>query len=211
MSSEPEFVQRSRDLDLGEEGRLRLSEITVHPRSGIELVSSESSIQCILPLIGDLKLNSGLEIQLGELWSRSMTSGEKTSLINAGSSESAHFLRLELPSSSYVPETFSPFLKKRIENQLHPIFVHKSRMEYFRISLGVIGGRREAEFSTSASSLAFVASGAVEYQNRLLEQGDSLWISGAAEIEMESLAEESLILILEIANKTTKSIDSLLN
>lgn len=207
---ERDFALRSRELR-AERAKVRISEITLHPRSGMELTASDRSLQCLLPVVGNFKLKTGLEVQLGEIWSQGKEKGDTFSVTNSISSESVHFVRLEFMSSSFFPETFSPFLPDTIENRIQPIIIHKSREEYIRISLGAIGGRREVEFSTYSSSLAFVISGALEYQNRLIEQGDSLWIGGAADLEMESLAEESLILILEVDSLETKSVDSLLN
>ncbi len=210
MLAEEGFVARSRELDLGEGAMVKLSEITLHPRSGIELFASEPSLQFILPVVGDVCLKFGLEVQVGELWAQGKNAGERFYLSNSISSQSIHLIRIEIQSTGFFRESISPFQAKNIENRIQPIFTHKCGGEYYRISLGKVGGRKDAAFSTHASSLAFVISGALEYQNRLLERGDCLWTGGAADLEMESLAEESLILILEIRRRVAKSTGALL-
>lgn len=211
MRQERGFTMRQRELDLVPGLTVKISEVTLLPKTEFDVIASESSLQCLLPMVGEIRLESGMRVELGELWSQFKPKNGRLSVSNPFSKESVHFLRIEIPSLSYFPETFSPFRFENIKDRISPIFTHRDGGEYFRISVGNLGGRKDVEFPSQASSVALVLSGAMEYQNCLLEQGDCLALNGACTLEMEALSEETLVLILEFAAKEEKFEDPLRN
>ena len=191
------FTLRNRDLNLSQ-GVVKISEITLHPKAEFEMVAAQSSLQFLLPLIGEIRLESGIRIEPGEIWSQFKPKNYQIRLMNPFSKESIHFLRIEIPTLNYFPETISPFLSESIKERIHPIFTHRHQGEYFRISLGNLSGRTDVEFPTLAASLALIISGVLEFQHCLLEEGDCLWVEKESALEMEALSPEALIMILEI-------------
>lgn len=70
-----------------------------------------------------------------------------------------------------------------------------------KIHLGTFGGRIKKEFTPQQNArglFAFVIEGAMEIDNRLIQQRDGLAIANKEKIEFESLAEETILLLIEL-------------
>ncbi len=71
----------------------------------------------------------------------------------------------------------------------------------FLITIGIFDARQEAKYNLQNPKngvFAFVLNGALEFQNRLLENRDSLKIWNIKTLDMEALANQTIILIIEV-------------
>lgn len=181
---------------------LTLLETTILQGAKEKISVDFHSIQILLPLVGDIRLASGQHLGAGEIWVQFFKKGTEFVFDNPYPSDSIHFLHIQIPFCKYVGSQLISFDFGSI---LHPlqktvsITDRESLKEQFSIYLGKVDGRKDASLKTAGASLGFVVGGALEYQNCLLESGDSFWVGDSVFLEMEALSPEALILILEFA------------
>ncbi|MBH8568690.1 hypothetical protein KB206_07350 [Microvirga sp. STS02] len=94
------------------------------------------------------------------------------------------------------------FSSEAIHNQLARLLPATDNLLPFTASLGRFDGRQEAVYqleNTANSLFVFVLAGAFEVESRLLHEKDGLALWDVAEIELEALSNDALILVLELA------------
>ncbi|NMH28428.1 cupin domain-containing protein [Flavobacterium silvaticum] len=101
-----------------------------------------------------------------------------------------NFLQIKLS----VSLVFEQIPLEPLRNQLQVI----AEFPGIKLSLGIYDGRQKAEIETKSSLLAFVINGAFEFQDRLLETRDGLFLEGFGAIDYESLSGDAVILLAEI-------------
>lgn len=150
----------------------------------------------VLPLFGEITTNNNI-VSVGEILTINAVKGQIISFKNLLNNNQSDVLIFELDLQNrnwvYCKET----LDFQVINNLLTI------SEYFTFPnfIGLYEGRKE-EFYTLKSSknsiFAMVINGAFEFQNRLLETRDALLLWEVEKIELESLSENALIIMLEI-------------
>ena len=196
---EQNVVIRSRNFAHLLDSSFQLQEITLGPGAQLELASAFSCIEVFLPLVGEIQLDSGLCLEVGEFWTEFVPKEKRTSLHNPFPTESIHVLRISLASDKGIHPDYHTLSESELNEKIHQIWESPDKM--YRINLGKISGRSDVNFEPSSSSFALALTGVFEYQKCLLEQGDGLAIKGVEEIELECLTPEGLILILEIGRE----------
>ncbi|MCU0399920.1 MAG: hypothetical protein MUE75_02760 [Algoriphagus sp.] len=162
----------------------------------------------LLPLQGSLILNSGQSLTVGEVFASNKDIGSDWELSNP-SSDTVHFVLIRmngpfnLASRIYPLDFYLGWVGIRVseyelENEFHPNLT---------LHIGQLAGRQETTLKLNAPSLAMVLGGAFEYVNRLMEQGDGVWLDSPAHVEIEALSTEGLILILEVECDSRQSDD----
>lgn len=194
------MILRNRVLEVSDEASITISEITILPGEKLDLGTKSPSLQLIIPVVGELKLESGLFLETGEVWSKFIPKKMSLSLENPFDKDPVHFIRIEVPTQNFYSERTFDFDLEDIANKVFTIAEFKNGDESFRLSLGNLQGRTDHEFQTYGSSFSMAVTGVFEFQNCLLEQGDALSINQSGMLEMEALTTEAMILILEYKN-----------
>lgn len=177
-------------------GKFKIFETTILPGQFWEKPLLSGGVQICIPLLGSIFLEEGKFLEPGECTYFFSPNGKPIQVENPHQYDSIHFLWIEIPCPHATGARSIAF---RLEDKL----CHIAQIELLgtlislNLYLGKIAGRHDARMLTEGSSLGFVLSGAFEYQNCLLEQGDGLWIEEGTVIEMESLTAEGLVVLLE--------------
>lgn len=194
-------IERSRVLEIVElKKHLTIREVTLLPEQEVSFNTTHHCLRIVLPLVGKVSLTCGTPVEVGELWVSFFPKGSMFTLANPYGQDCVHFFLLEVVSEEFIKGGLFSFEAEKTENAIKRIVQIPRQYAgtgYCCCYLGRIRGREEASLPTSGSSLGFVLAGAFEYQNRLLEQGDGLWLNEASRLEMEALSTEGLIFILE--------------
>ena len=101
--------------------------------------------------------------------------------------------------SSEQRGSFGP---EAIHNQLAPLLPAAEAFSLpFTVSLGRFDGRQEAVYqlkNSGNSVFVFALAGAFEVESRLLHEKDGLALWDVAEIELEALSNDAVVLLLEL-------------
>lgn len=155
----------------------------------------------IFPLVGAIDLKKSDEsiefIHINQLKIVDIKKYHSFSIINPYEDELVSFIyfKLNLSSNLNTNEIINLDLNKN--NQLIKLFEN----EQINISIGKYDLRREDVYdimNNRNSVFAFVINGAFEFQNRLLEDKDALFIWDIETIELEALTNNALLLLLEL-------------
>ncbi|MFM7429126.1 MAG: hypothetical protein ACKO1F_04425 [Flammeovirgaceae bacterium] len=116
-------------------------------------------------------------------------------LENTYSSSTVHFLQVIWPSDLQKDLIDLTVLSKR--NQLHPLFEDREKLFAY---IGKYDGRVDGALKISSASEVFgyVVGGVFEFQNRLLQERDALWVSNINELAFEGLAYQGIILLFVV-------------
>jgi hypothetical protein len=177
---------------------VRFSDETLAPGKSRFFTMDENISLILIPLVGTVVYGSlesqySVKISPEELQTFYLTKGSYFSIKNPSEDELVNYLQIWIKVDVTRKKIKFDDYK---ENTLNTILDNP----YFKIHFGVLDGRTEATFSpnnTKNTVISFVINGAFEIQNRLLESRDSLVLWDIAELELESLSENAIILILE--------------
>lgn len=170
---------------------------TLAPKYQHEYVNNDDLIVVLIPLVGAIEVafeQTSLFISINQIFAFKAKKGISYTVTNPYDVELVNFLQLKI-SSELLTEVRNDFNLDN-KNQLFSIF----ETENFIISIGVFDARKEEEYHLQLKSkgvFTYVINGAFEFQNRLLEGRDALSIWEIETIEMESLTENSILLIIE--------------
>lgn len=203
-------IQRLRKIGYKEKDVALFREITILPGLELELAVEVNSIQILLPLVGTVKLTSGQELQVEEIMVQFLPKGKTLTLTNSFQEETIHLIWIQIPENRFFPDRLHHFSLDDNPNHIQKVVSIPYLDKYqpgITLYLGKLEGRTDAVLSSNFSSFGFVISGAFEYQNCLLEQGDALWVESKKTLEMEALSKEAVILIIEFGNQDREAID----
>jgi quercetin 2,3-dioxygenase len=158
----------------------------------------------LLPITGAVTATVGTTpattTDVGELRVLRVKAGQNLTFQNPYPSDLIRFLHLWLRADDVTPaaELFH-FDAAALQNQLAPLLPPTAGWP-FGLSLGRFAGRHEAVYrpQPGAQLVAFVIAGAFEAEGRLLHEKDALALWDAAEIEVEALSNDALLLLLEL-------------
>jgi quercetin 2,3-dioxygenase len=179
---------------------------TLAAGKGMKMQVEKPTAVFILPLVGgiEFKNNTGYHdfLEVGKVQVFSAEEGSEYEVLNPYESEQndaclINYLEIWIENDTLLSSKTEQ-IKIDIEkqNELLTIFSQDEIIVHF----GKFTGRQEAVYSlrNSAKKLfVFVIEGAFEVDNKLMETRDGLALWNIAEIEMEALSDQAMILIFE--------------
>ncbi|MEP7320479.1 MAG: hypothetical protein ABI761_01125 [Saprospiraceae bacterium] len=178
-----------------------LNELTLGNEGSYSINLNPGYMNLILPLVGELitdQKNNIHSIEPGQLLNLNSNISSVIKLRNESKVETSLFLQIIYKNDSY-----------KLTSQVHPVDIEQANQKLHDIpispevslSIGKFLGRFDYAFDIKKNEriIAYVISGVFELEHRLLEAGDVMILSGVDknQLEMESLAVESILLILK--------------
>jgi|SRR6218665_667725 len=172
---------------------------TLAPQKSKSFSVQEDSEILLIPLVGAIAIEGKDFVKTEGFQILKMKKDSTFELKNPYEDELVNYLQIRFSGSCFTQNdsaryTFS--LEKR--NELLPLYQGLN----YKVSIGIFNTRSETAYSIQKAQnglFAFVIAGAFEFQNRLLESRDALSISDITEIELESLTENAILLLIETA------------
>jgi hypothetical protein len=192
-------------------GRLYgLNEETLAGNHTVEFTVAEASHVLILPFVGAVTLNgaahSTITVGVEEALVLTLPAGSVLQVKNPFETELVSFLHIWLladaPVSAVAAEQ-AGFSFATSPNSLTPLLSAASLLP-LTASIGQFVGRCEVVYQLAnpeASLYAYVLTGAFELEGRLMHKEDGLALWNAAEIELEALSNDAVVLLLELPPK----------
>lgn len=180
---------------------LELNEITLSNEGSYSINQTPGYMSLILPLVGELSIdqkNSIHSLQPGQILNLNTNRSSLLNLRNESMEDPSLFLHILYKSES-----------NQNISQVHPVDIEQANQKLHdiqispevSISIGKFLGRFDYSFDIKKNEriVAYVISGVFELEHRLLEAGDVMILSGMNknQLELESLAVESILLILK--------------
>jgi redox-sensitive bicupin YhaK (pirin superfamily) len=185
-----------------------LNEETLAGSHALEFAVAEAAQVLVLPITGAVALHAGgaadTVVEAGETVLLSLAAGSTLRVRNPFGGELVSFLHIWLRAEATVAPAAAPLVGfdfDQLENRLLPLRPDGPG-EPAVVSLGRFAGRHEAVYglrNPAASVFVFVLAGAFEIESRLLHEKDGLALWDVAEIELEALSNDALLLVLELA------------
>jgi quercetin 2,3-dioxygenase len=175
------------------------NEVHLNANSSISQTIPADVVMMLIPVLGCIDFEFGTQkgfVHINQLQVFKLHQGQFLEIINPYEKESVRYLQLLLEVDSETIMLQNDFNLSQ-KNTLHTVFKNKK----IETLLGVYDGRSEETFGLSSPEnglFTFVIQGAFEFQNRLLESGDALHLTGNNTIEFEALSENAMLLMLEI-------------
>ncbi len=204
VTQSDESLTQSLPLDLAEIPVYitQFDEIFLRPQAKYTYNLSEKSQCLLLPLAGAIDfVHHKLEgfVHIGQLQDISTEKLSNCIISNPYTDDAVHFLAIQHPVNKSKTELFEFDLSQT--NQIIQIL----KTDDYHLSIGQFEGRAENVYrliSDQNTLMVFVARGAFELHNRLLEAGDTLLLNQTYEAEFEALSNNALLLFIE--NFTSK-------
>jgi len=188
-----------------------LNEDTLAGGSNISLQAEEDSEIILLPVVGTITYTDSLgnagSVKAGQLVVLDAPKGMFVRIGNPYEGDLVKFLQwwVRVPSRTrpVAPEVLSfdldgnsNMLTRACARRRDSLSIH-----FHGAVIGKLKGREEAVYKTIVPGnglFAFVIQGEMEVQYRLLQAGDGLALWNLAELEMEALSREAIILVMEV-------------
>lgn len=186
-----------------------LNEETLAGGHTVEFAVAEASQVLLLPITGSVAASafgphaSETLVEAGETLLLTLPAGNTLRLRNPFGSELVSFLHIWLRTDEAAIASVAPLVGfdfEQLENRLLPLRPERPH-EPVAMSLGRFAGRHEAVYqlrSPAGSAFVFVLAGAFEVESRLLHAKDGLALWDVAEVELEALSNDALLLVLEL-------------
>jgi len=177
-----------------------LNDDTLAPGGSIRMGVEDDTCMVLLPMVGAIEcvdsLGNKAALQAGEAQLLNIPKGGFIRITNPFEDELVSFLQLwiKAPVNERTNQKAAFDLDKN-KNRLIGLF------DAINLSIGQFDGRAEAEYKPNnpgAAIFMFVIDGEFEAQHRLLHARDGLALWDVAEIEMEALSNDAIILVLEV-------------
>ncbi len=177
-----------------------LNDDTLAPGGSIRMGVEDNTCMVLLPMVGAIEYvdswgNIG-KVQAGQVQLLNIPKGGFIRITNPFEHELVSFLQLWIKVADRIAENqFQAFDLTGNKNRFISLF------DTINLSIGQFDGRAEAEYKPNnpgAAMFMFVIDGEFEVQHRLLHARDGLALWDVAEIEMEALSNNAIILLLEI-------------
>lgn len=189
-------------------GRLYgLNEEALAGNHTVEFTVAEASHVLIIPLTGAITLRAegrpATTVGAEEMVVLTLPAGSVLHVKNPFETELVSFLHLWLLADADVSAVVAQraaFSLADAPQALTPLLPAALSLPLVA-SLGRFAGRQEVSYqlsSPAASLYAFVLAGAFEVEGRLLHEKDGLALWNTAEIELEALSNDAVVLILEL-------------
>lgn len=198
-------------------GRLYgLNEETLAGNHALEFTVTEASQVLIIPLAGAVTLTCdgipATTVGVEETLVLTLPAASLLQVKNLFESELVSFLHIWLLADAPVSAASvqqAGFCFNDQPNSLIPL-VATTPLLVLVASIGRFAGRHEAVYrpaSSEASLFAFVLAGAFEIEGRLMHEKEGLALWNTAEIELEALSNDAVVLVLELRPATTSALN----
>lgn len=170
---------------------------TLASKETTSYISLQDEIVVLLPLVGSIELNSiktSEIIEINQLYIFSNKNNSSFSVSNPYDDELVNFLQIRFTSNT--TEKHKIYFDIEKQNEIISLYENDN----FSISIGVFDARNESTHilkNPQKGLFTFVLGGAFEFQNRLLENRDSLKIWHVDQIEFEALSPMAMLLIID--------------
>ena len=180
---------------------IALNEVNINACKEMETAITQKTLVVLLPIHGELvykALTDVTTIDVGELVVFSLEEGQIYNVFNPYKENSIQYLELHFYNSNVQDNHISFDLQASTNN-----LIELMNTVDIKLSLGMFEGRSEGAISIRNATrgvFSYVLQGAFEFQNRLLQVGDSLalWDLPTQElIEFEALSNGAIILTIE--------------
>lgn len=182
-----------------------LNDDTLAGGKSISVTMEADSLLLLIPVVGAITYNDNLGnstlIEAGECQVYAMSNSTTFQIGNPYENELVNFLQVWL-YHTVVEEDNGPqvisFDIVHYKNKLVPIPADNTP---FKFAMGKYAGREESIYKLNDGRngvFVFVIEGAFEVQYRLLHPRDGLALWEAAEIELEALSNDAIILVMEV-------------
>ncbi len=163
--------------------------------------ASEDTLVVLMPLVGSLKMSNAMDngeqlLAPNEICSFPIKKSASYNVNNPHMDQAINYLRIHLRIQAPPAKNGFGDIKN---NLLHTIL----RAVACQVNFGVFDGRKEVEYTLENQNngiFVFVINGVFEVQHRLLESRDALALWNSGKIELESLSENAILLVLELKN-----------
>lgn len=171
----------------------------------VETVVEEPSYIAIIPVTGALEYEvtqgSKEMIDVGEIYVCLASAHSVIKVTNPYEGDWINYLQLHIKAPVYAGDAFVRVFDFDIEatpDDLTGVVSAADELP-FLMSIGRFEGRKETLYKPRANAqvFAFALAGAFEIQGRLLHERDGLALWDTAEIDMEALSNNALMLIIE--------------
>ncbi|MEZ4968626.1 MAG: hypothetical protein R2814_02970 [Flavobacteriaceae bacterium] len=162
---------------------------------------SEDTLLVLIPLVGSLKISNVTDngeqlLAPNEIASFLIRESASYYVNNLHKDQAINYLQIYLNvQASPIQNCFGDVQN----NVLHTIL----KTVECQVNFGVFDGRKEVEYTLENQNngiFVFVINGVFEVQHRLLESRDALALWDVGKIELESLSENAILLVLELKN-----------
>jgi quercetin 2,3-dioxygenase len=175
---------------------LYVDDIFLQPKQVIELTKFDNCQLLILPIIGGIEINNCISFIGAEqfYWK---PINKKTTIVNPYEANEVNCLLLgfNYKEPNLMHDYFGE-IDFSTKNILHPFL----NLPHLKMLIGIFKGRQEYTYETKYSNTGIycmVIKGVVEVNGRLLHPRDGLSFSKVKDIELEALADNSIILFIE--------------
>ncbi len=189
-----------------------LNDDTIAPGRYGKLHIAESSYLLILPVVGRVEYadagGNPVIVEAGQLYMVLLPAGTLVTIRNPLDDGLVNYLQLRIRAGGTIRAVADAMLCFDID--LHNSRFAELRVLYgdslyidlpFCLHIGKLAGRNEVEYKLRKKEngvFVFIIQGAFEVQNRLLQPRDGLALWQAASVEMESLSNDAIVLLIEL-------------
>jgi len=188
-----------------------LNEETLAGVQRVTFQADQTAYVVILPITGALNVHDSLggisAVDVGEVQVFTVAAGKSIEIVNLYEADLISFLHIWI--TAHAPSSTTPlpaFAFSSLENTLTEIVPGTATTPGesalpFSLHLGCFAGRTEAIYHLKRENslfFTFVIAGAFEVAGRLLHEKDGLALWDIAEVELEALSNNALVVVLEI-------------
>lgn len=174
----------------------------------LSMLVEEDSYIILLPIAGAITYNDSAKnenlLAAGQVQVAYIEKGTVFEITNPFKEETVNFLQIWIRADKKMVPSYCVSTYDVNEFQNNLIKISPQRLADivlpFNVSIGKFAGRGETVYPTkedNKASLLFVLAGAFETEGRLLHERDGLALWNAAEIEIEALSNNAVILLIE--------------
>lgn len=167
----------------------------------------EATYIVIIPVTGALNygdtLGSKTVVDVGEVYVSYLTAQSSYTLSNPYEVDWINYLQIHIQADTLEEDRINMLFELDLDakpDNLATVIPTTNNILPFALSIGRFSGRKEAIYRPKSGSqlFAFALAGAFEMQGRLLHERDGLALWNAAEVDLEALSNNALILIIEL-------------
>jgi hypothetical protein len=161
-------------------------------------LADDDYVIILLPLVGAVEVfyqNESNILNPGELACFSIKNQDEILIQNPYETELINYLEIWIKPEKQMPHG-KYFYEFDLEKNVNSLFQIAENYLTEKVFMGKFGGRKEGVLPIENSAFVFIINGAFEVQNRLLEARTGLSLWNLDELEVEGLAYENIILVI---------------
>jgi quercetin 2,3-dioxygenase len=177
------------------ENFIKFSDNTLAPQKSCTILSDDKNCVVLIPLVGALEINDRI-VDAGEIAYLFVGENEAIMIQNPYESEFINFVEIwfKTPQNKESAQYFDTFDLEANQNSLIEL---KNENLPNHIFIGKFIGKKDGEINLRENkAFAINITGSIEVQERLLFERDAVMVWDCDEISFESLANESILLLI---------------